>query len=126
MNLTKQEMDQLWGGEGPYSEARLIMEHRILDDSVTRVSILVEVNINPYSFKLIKKDRDKFADDELIQALINNARYISQGNGYLSGSFAGKFNFTTDEEIMKKGKEILAETKKALIKIHQYVMKNIA
>lgn len=34
-------VDQLWGGEGPYSEAHLIIETRILDDKVSRVFVVV-------------------------------------------------------------------------------------
>jgi hypothetical protein len=36
MNLTIKQITELWGEDGPYSEARLIIEHRILDDSISR------------------------------------------------------------------------------------------
>lgn len=47
MKLTKKDTDKLWGEEGPYSEARLIVETRILDDRVSRIFLVVEVSINP-------------------------------------------------------------------------------
>jgi hypothetical protein len=37
MNLTEKQIAELWGEKSPYSEARYIIEHRILDDSVSRV-----------------------------------------------------------------------------------------
>ena len=43
MKLSQKQRDQLWGEEGPYSEARLIIEHRGLDDTVSRVFVVVEV-----------------------------------------------------------------------------------
>ncbi|MBU0578536.1 hypothetical protein KKE34_01495 [Patescibacteria group bacterium] len=37
LKLTQKQRDQLWGLDGPYSEAKLIIETRILDDTVSRV-----------------------------------------------------------------------------------------
>jgi hypothetical protein len=54
MNLTDKQIAELWGGDGPYSEAKFIIESRILDDSVSRVFLRVEVNINPFTYRIIK------------------------------------------------------------------------
>ena len=66
MKLTQKKRDKLWGEDGPYSEAWLIFETRILDDSVSRIFIIVEVHVNPFTYELIKKNRDLFADDPLV------------------------------------------------------------
>ena len=55
MKLTKIQSDKLWGEDGPYSEVHLIIETRILDDKVTRKFIIVEQNINPLSFEILKR-----------------------------------------------------------------------
>jgi len=57
MKLTQKQIDQLWGEHGPYSEAKLIIETRILDDRVSRIFIVVEVAINPLTFEIISKIR---------------------------------------------------------------------
>jgi len=45
MKLTKKQRDQLWGESGPYSEAKIITETRILDDEVSRVFVVVEGSV---------------------------------------------------------------------------------
>src|SRR5258708_7863567 len=69
LKLTLKQRDQLWGENGPYSEACLILETRILDDFVSRIFINVEIHINPFTYKIIKKHRKVFIDDPLIQQL---------------------------------------------------------
>ncbi|MBI2634831.1 hypothetical protein HYW82_04155 [Candidatus Peregrinibacteria bacterium] len=56
MKLTQKQRDQLWGEHGPYSEAKLITETRILDDQVSRVFVVVEVAINPLTYEIIGKN----------------------------------------------------------------------
>ena len=42
----------MWGEDGPYSQVRLCEEARILDDCVSRVFLVVEAEINPFTFEL--------------------------------------------------------------------------
>lgn len=125
MNLTEKQIAELWGEEGPYSEARYIIEHRILDDSVSRIFLRVEVNINPFTFKIIKKNRKEFINDNMVQELLNNAEYLGFKDGYLSTAFQGKFLVDDDSEVIKEAKKIIEEVKQAVIRMHKYVIKLI-
>ena len=55
MKLTPKQIDGLWGETGPYSQANLIIQTRILDDRISRVFLVVEADINPLTYELIKK-----------------------------------------------------------------------
>ena len=78
MKLTQKQRDKLWGEDGPYSEVHLIIETRILNDREARKFVIVELNINPLSFEILKKNRKQFKDDLLIQELIDHAEYRGQ------------------------------------------------
>lgn len=125
MNLTEKQRDQLWGESGPYSEARLLIEHRLLDDAVTRVFLRVEVSINPFTFQMIAKHRDEFKDDKMIQQLLDNSEYFGQANGYVSVSFQKKLVFSNEKAIMAEAQKNLEQTKRVIIKMHKYIMKII-
>ncbi|MBI3290869.1 hypothetical protein HYZ76_01145, partial [Candidatus Falkowbacteria bacterium] len=64
--ISQNDQEMLWGETGPYSEAKIVINTRILDDSVSRVMVEVEANINPTTFKIIKKNIGLFADDLVI------------------------------------------------------------
>ena len=42
MKLTSGQIDMLWGETGPYSEASLKKQVRVLDDSVSRIFLEVQ------------------------------------------------------------------------------------
>jgi len=71
MKLTKKQKDMLWGETGPYSQANLTKQVRILDDEISRVFLVVEVEINPTTFEIVEKHRsdDEFKNDIKIQQL---------------------------------------------------------
>lgn len=117
--LTQKQQDQLWGVDGPYSEAKLIIETRILDDSVSRVFINVEVAINPFTYRLIKKHRKKFKDDLMIQQLLNHVDYRGQAYGYVSCAFRSEY---INDEVLLAAQEHLEYAKQAIIKMHKFVM----
>lgn len=125
MNLSEKQIAELWGEEGPYSEARFIIEHRILDDSVSRIFLRVEVNINPFTYKIIKKNRKQFINDEMVHKLLDNSTYLGFKDGYIAVPFEGKFMVDDDGDVIKKAREILEETKQAVIRMHKYVIKII-
>ncbi len=54
MNISDKDREMLWGEDEPYSEAKIVMNTRILGDHVSRVMLEVEGNINPTTFKIIK------------------------------------------------------------------------
>jgi N-acetylneuraminate synthase/sialic acid synthase len=62
MKLNEKQIDALWGVDGPYSQVHLIVETRILDDRVSRIFVLVEASINPFTFELVQRHRERFAD----------------------------------------------------------------
>lgn len=120
LKLTQKQQDQIWGVDCPYSEARLIIETRILDDSVSRIFINVEVAINPLTYRLIKKHRREFRDDIMIQRFLDDADYRGQAHGYVSCSFRQQH---TDDSVLSAAQENLNYAKKAVIKMHKFVMK---
>jgi len=119
MKLTRQKQDKLWGETGPYSEAWLVIETRILDDSVSRIFISVEVHINPFTFELIEKNREQFADDHMIQQLLDNSEFRGQSYGYVTSAFLDEY---TDEKVMKEAKKHLEFAKNTIIKMHRVVL----
>ncbi|MDD3480723.1 MAG: hypothetical protein PHW75_00635 [Patescibacteria group bacterium] len=120
--LTKQQIDELWGQDGPYSEVRLVIEKRILDDQISREFLVVETNINPFTFKFIKKNRKLFKDSEMIQQLLNNSEYRGPAFGYVSNAFCGHY---TGEDVMEKAEKAAARSSKLIIELHKFVMDSL-
>ena len=119
MRLTRKQKDKLWGEEGPYSEAWLIVETRILDNSVSRIFVSVEVHINPFTYENIKQNRDQFADDPMIQQLLDHSEFRGQPHGYVSSAFQDEYK---DENVMLEAKEHLEFAKSTIIKMHKFVL----
>jgi len=119
MKLTKQQIFDLWGEDGPYSEAKIKIETRILDDSVSRVMVEVEANINPLTFKIIKAARKAFADDEPIQQLLDHAKNMGKNYGYVVCAFSREY---IDESVMEEAKIRLEYVRETIIKMHKYTM----
>lgn len=123
MKLTQKQRDKLWGEDGPYSEAWLIFETRILDASVSRIFIIVEVHINPFTYEIVKKNRKLFADDPMIQQLLDHAEYRGQTHGYVAYAYQNEY---TDEDIMKEAKDHLEYSKSTIIKMHKFILQVIS
>lgn len=116
------DSDRLWGVDGPYSEAKLIVDSRILDDFISRVFIVVEVAINPYTFELVKSNRKKFNNDLEIQQLLDHAEFRGQAHGYVSMAFSDEFD---NEEVMVRAQKRLHESEEMIIRLHKYVMEHL-
>ena len=119
IKLSPKERDELWGETGPYSEARIIINHRLLDKSVSRVFIEVEVAINPFTYKFIKKNRKEFEDDPMIQQLLDHAKFRGQAHGYVSCAFHSQY---INKGVMDQAKEHLEYAKETIIKMHKRVL----
>ncbi|MBU0577280.1 hypothetical protein KJ742_05150 [Patescibacteria group bacterium] len=119
MKLSKQQIFDLWGGTGPYSEAYIKIQIRILDDSISRIMIEVEANINPLTFKIVRGARKIFANDEPIQQLLNHARYMGKNLGYVVCAFTEEY---TDENVMKEAQKRLKYVEETIIRMHTYTM----
>jgi len=123
--LTKKQIDMLWGGggNGPYSQANLTKEVRILDNKVSRIFLIVEVEINPTTFELIKRYRDDkdFKDDMAIQQLLNYSDFRGPEFGYVSMVFEREY---TDETVLMEAEIVLRYTQETIIKMHEFIMNN--
>ena len=119
MKLTQKQRDKLWGEDGPYSEVHLIIETRILDDREARKFVIIELNINPLSYEILKKNRKQFKDDLVIQELIDHAEYRNQSFGYVVCAFINEYE---DATVLIEAEKHVEYLKKALIRIHKFVM----
>lgn len=117
-NLTQKQSDRLWGVTSPYSEARLIFESRIMDTAVSRVFIEVQVSINPLTFETILEHRDEFADDVIIQQLLDHSEYLGEAEGYVSLAFCQHY---VDSTVLIKAQEHLEFAKETIFKMHNWM-----
>ena len=120
MELNQKQKEKLWGETGPYSEIRLSIETRILDDNVSRIFAVVEASINPTTYKIIKKNWDEFKDGEMIQQLLDHTDYRGRKHGYVTCAFRHQL---INDDVMGQAQIHAEYTKKTLIKMHKYVMK---
>jgi len=114
----------LWGEKGPYSQANLIKQVRILDDRVSRIFLVVEVDINPTTFEMVKKYResDEFKNNTIIQQLLDRAEYRGPHFGYVSMAFEAEY---TDESALLSADSALKYSQDAIIRMHKFVMGKI-
>lgn len=120
--LTKEQIDKLWGEDGPYSQANLTIQTRILDDRVSRVFIEVTVEINPFTFEYVKKHREKFWNNAMIQQLLDHSENLGGIKGYLSMAFSKEFK---DSAIMDEAQKALEYTRETVIVMHTFVMEEL-
>ena len=116
--LTQRDYGQMWGEEGPYSQVRLCEETRILDDSVSRVFLVVEAEINPFTFEYIQKNRKKFETDEEVNQLLHHAEYRWKF-GYVVSAGEVEIRDKESYDFAQKQKDM---TIKTLIRMHRFVM----
>lgn len=119
LSLSDKQKNELWGVTGPYSEVMLTIENRILDDSISRIFINIDVNINPLTYKIIKQNRKKFKDDVEIQSILDHSEYRGLKFGYVSCAFHAEYR---DESVMKLAKKRAKEVNKIIIKMHKFVI----
>lgn len=120
--LTVKDRDELWDETGPYSQVRVVSETRILDDKVSRTFINVEVDINPFTFRFIKKNRHHFQNDPIIQQLLDHADYRGFRFGYVSSAFSHEY---VEESVMEKAQRAFRYSQEAIIRMHAFVMDHI-
>lgn len=123
MPLTRSQIDQLWGENGPYSQVQLIVETRILDDQVTRTFVNVETDVNPFTFEFIKKNRKKFADDQKIQQLLDHSDYRGLAFGYVSMAYSEQLDHHGSS--LADAQFAVDRCKETIIKMHKFVMENV-
>ncbi len=116
--LTSTDIEKMWGGDGPYSQVSLHEQTRILDDSISRIFLVVEAEINPFTFEYVKNNRDRFENDEAVLQLLDYAE--NRGKfGYVVG--AGEVEATMDgaREFAERQRDATVET---LIRMHKFVI----
>jgi hypothetical protein len=119
--LTLKQVEMLWGETGPYSQANLKKEVRILGDAVSRVFLIVEVDINPTTFEIIRNHRDsqEFVDDPKVQQLLDHSEHRGPFFGYVSMAFEREY---VDESVMYAAETALNYSQNTIIKMHRFVM----
>jgi hypothetical protein len=117
--LTPKQADMLWGEEGPYSEAKLYFNSRILDDKISRVFIEVEASINPLTFELLLEHRDEFIGDEEVQQLLDHSDNRGLKFGYVSCAFSQEQTSAEDIELANLQ---LKRVERLIIRLHRWVM----
>ncbi len=118
MKLTKKDIDRLWGETGPYSEARLSIETRILDERVSRIFLIVEVSISPFTFETVRAHRKEFSDDILIQDFLDHAEYRGLADGYVACAYQAEY----ETERLDEANERLKECEHVIIRMHKYIL----
>ncbi|MCX6717698.1 MAG: hypothetical protein NTU76_03425 [Candidatus Taylorbacteria bacterium] len=121
IKLTQKDYDRMWGEVGPYSQVNIKEQIRILDDSISRVFLVVEAEINPFTFEYVKKGREQFINDEAVLQLLDYAEYRGKF-GYVVG--AGEVELS-DEESRKFAKKQADATTRTLIRMHKFVMEEL-
>jgi len=116
--LTPKDFDRMWGEDGPYSQVRLCEETRILDDSVSRIFLVVEVEINPFTFEFVRERRKRFAQDEPVLQLLDHAEYRGKF-GYVVS--AGEVEMR-DEGSVRFARRQADTAIRTLIRMHAFVM----
>jgi len=115
----------LWsgGGKGPYSQANLTKQVRILDDRVSRIFLIVEVEINPTTFELVKKhkDNEEFKNDIAIQQLLDYSEYRGSEFGYVSMAFEKEY---INETVLMEAELTLWRAQDTIIKMHKFIIEN--
>ncbi|PIQ68890.1 MAG: hypothetical protein COV91_01615 [Candidatus Taylorbacteria bacterium CG11_big_fil_rev_8_21_14_0_20_46_11] len=119
--LTKKDWDNMWGENGPYSQVNLKEQTRILDDSISRVFLVVEAEINPFTFEYCLKHREKFLGDPAIQQLLDHAEYRGV-EGYVVGAGEEELRDKRSFEIAFSYRKTMLES---VLKMHRFVMEEL-
>ncbi len=117
--LSKKEANALWGEFGPYSEVRLTEQTRILDDGISRIFLIAEASINPFTFEWILKNRNKFSDDASLQDLLDHAEYRGPSDGYVVCAGQEEWIDKHSFDLVSAYRKILVEQ---VLKMHQLVI----
>src|SRR3989344_8967571 len=115
--LTEKERQKMWDDEGPYSEAYMTFETRILDEKISRIFIKVYLSINPLTFELIRKNKKQFKNDKRIMDILEYGELRYEELGYEAQLFRAPY----DNETLEIANKILGEVEEAVIKMHKFV-----
>ncbi|MFA5831332.1 MAG: hypothetical protein WC878_05880 [Candidatus Paceibacterota bacterium] len=125
LKLTKKEKDLLWGDPGPYSEAKIVVNMRIMDDGVSRVMIEVEGNINPTTFRMVEANKEHFKNDPDVLALLETAEYQDERDGYLVAIGEPAELTEAKDGTFKAAAKKQQYLKDTIFKMHRFVMQQL-
>jgi sulfur relay (sulfurtransferase) DsrC/TusE family protein len=116
MVLDKKTSEELWGEEGPYSQVQITKEIRILDEKISREFYYVYANINPATYKILKKNKKKIKED-FIHEFLRDAEFKSEKEGYIWYLYTQQTNNPKEANIIAK------KLTGMVIRMHRMVMK---
>lgn len=102
-----------------YSQVNLEIEERILDNAVSRTFVYVKASINPFTYRFVKKHIKHFKNDPFVQHIMNQGKYKNFESGFESHVHGSEY---ISQKEMRNARKILIETRKAVIRMHQFVM----
>lgn len=117
--LTQFDKKRMWGEEGPYSETHIKTQSRILGVSVSRVFLVVEAQINPFTFEYVEKNLDLFPVDHPVHDLVKNASYEGENYGYVVQSGQEEF---IDQQSLRLVHNYLEKLTDVVIDLHEFVI----
>ena len=123
MQLTQDQRDRLWGQDGPKSVARLTFITHIGNHQVSKIIIMVDIEINPLTFEIISKNRKHFANDCVILDIINQA--TPECGGFSYGWMPCRIEYKEADDL-NYAQETLAICQEAVIRMHKFVMELLA
>jgi hypothetical protein len=119
LKLTQSDKKRMWGEECPYSETHIKTQSRILGAYVSRIFLVVEAHINPFTFEYVAKNLDYFPANHPVRELIKNALYEGGDYGYVVQ--AGQEEFV-DQRSLKLAHEYLKTLTSIVIEMHEFVI----
>ena len=117
--LTQSDRERMWGEECPYSETHIKTQSRILGVSISRIFLVVEAQINPFTFEYVAKNLNSFPVDHPVHDLVKNATYEGGSYGYVVQSGQEEF---IDQESLKLVNEYLQRLTAVVIEMHEFVI----
>ena len=118
VKLLQQDFDRMWGEDGPYSQVNIKEQIRILDDHVSRTFLVVEAEINPFTFEFAQKNRKQFAGDEQVLQLLDFAENRDKF-GYVVS--AGEVELRDEKSRVWAREQALSMTE-TIIRLHIFVI----
>ena len=119
--LSKADISKLWGEDTPYSQVNLIEQTRVLGDGISRIFLVVEAEINPFTFEYALMNKSLFKKEPAIQQLLENAEYRGPSEGY-------RICVGEEELIDKQSFEVAFSYRKValenILKMHELVIKD--
>lgn len=85
--------------------------------------MIVEVDINPFTFKLIQKHRTSFKDDEPVLQLLDHAEYRGKAYGYVTSAFQEGYR---DDGVLQEAQRHLDYSRETIIRMHRFVMEYLS